>query len=51
MQGSCPVGGGPVANSEKDKETKAEQGKVLVWNYTNNGTLPNLGVEYFKPGG
>ena len=39
----------PVVDGMADKESKAETGK-LVWNYTNNGTLPNLAVDFFKPG-
>ena len=50
-RGEGLAGGGPGGLVvQGDKEAKGEQGKSLVWNYTNNGALPNLGTTYFKPG-
>ncbi len=37
---------GPAAD-KGDKDAKKNE---MVWNYTNNGTLPNLGTTFFKPG-
>jgi hypothetical protein len=39
----------PPGTDDLGKKGKGEEGRVLLWSYTDKSTLPNLGVNFFKP--